>query len=251
MQDSYPDTDSDESGIDIEALEREIERSLNAGLESKYTVAIKQFRELSKQRCELKKNKSSDAVVVKAKRDIKKQRKAAEELFIRLAKEYEKEAQEFLEWAMEKDSSLACIRSWSILKKLRVSLFICCLLTCVTNLNEAMIFAKLGGKSLKKILQKLQNLIEPWYVSDTMQSPQSSQTIEVPQTIETADMNVPLEVAVSYKLPSLKLPSLKEAMEAVDQASLKLSIAKQMLRDVVKEQEENLQMAKATLRSLD
>ena len=99
MQENYPDTDSDES-IDIAAIEAQIERSLNLNIETKYTIAIKQFRDLSKRLAELKKNKSSDPAIVKAKRDIKQQRRAAEELFIRLAKEYENEAREFLEWAM-------------------------------------------------------------------------------------------------------------------------------------------------------
>jgi hypothetical protein len=40
-------------------------------------------------------------------------------------------------------------------------------------------------------------------------------------------------------------------MEAVDQASLKLSIAKQMLREVIKHQDDELQMAKAMMKSLD
>jgi hypothetical protein len=290
MQDSYPDTDSDESGIDIEALEREIERSLNAGLESKYTVAIKQFRELSKQRCELKKNKSSDAVVVKAKRDVKQQRKAAREHFIQLAKEYEKDAQEFINWAINKNSSLALVRSWNSKKKQRLDLFVCCLMTCATTMGEAMVFADIGGKFNKKTLQKIHSLIETWYLSD------STQPIENPaevhqNTIETADqefagMNItsegivnPVEHPMPTEIPmdntikcrlcggdhwtlscptpkkpafdKKKLPSLKQAMADVDSASNILYSAKYILQLVICQQDDELQTAKAMMKSLE
>jgi hypothetical protein len=287
MQDSYPDTDSDES-LDIEALEEQIQRSLNINLETKYTIAINQFRELSKKRCSLKKNKSSDAAVVKAKRDVKQQRKAAGEHFVQLAKEYEKDAQEFLEWAMNKDSSLALIRSWNSKKKQRLDLFVCCLMTCATTMGEAMVFADIGGKFTKKTLQKIHSLIESWYLSDT-------QTIEVPvaapqNTIETvhqgvAGMNItsegtvnPVEHPMPTEIPmdtvscrlcggdhwtvccptpkkpavsKKNLPSLKQAMADVDAASSSLYSAKYILQLVICQQDDELQTAKAMMKSLE
>lgn len=279
MQDSLSDTDSDESLI--AALEQQLQRSLNINLDTKYTVAINQFRELSKKRAELKKNKSSDSAVIKAKGDLKQQRKVAGDNFVQLAKEYEKDAQEFLEWAMNKDSSLALIRSWNSKKKQRLDLFVCCLMTCATTMGEAMVFANIGGKLNKKLLQKIHSLIESWYVSDT-------QTIKIPlevpqNTIETADFGVamnlegivnPVEhpteipkdtvscrlcggdhwtVCCSKKPASSKknLPSLKQAMADVDAASGTLYNAKYILQLVICQQDDELQRAKEMMKSLE
>ena len=244
MQQIDPESDSDDS-FDIAAIEAQIERSLNLNLETKYTEAIKQFRELSKKRSELKKNKTTDPVIARAKRDVKQQRKAAQESFIQLAKEYEKDADDFITWAINKNPSLTFINSWSNLKKKKLALFVCCLMTCAATFNEATVFANIGGKATKSLLQRLHSLIEPWYMSYTSESPKNiDETFEAPKnTIETAQA-IPVEV-------SKTLPSLKEAMEAVDQASLKLSIAKQMLREVIKHQDDELQMAKAMMKSLD
>lgn len=244
MQQIDPESDSDDS-FDIAAIEAQIERSLNLNLETKYTEAIKQFRELSKKRSELKKNKTTDPVIARAKRDVKQQRKAAQESFIQLAKEYEKDADDFITWAINKNPSLTFINSWSNLKKKKLALFVCCLMTCAATFNEATVFANIGGKATKSLLQRLHSLIEPWYMSYTTESPKNTdETVEAPKnTIETAEV---MHVEVSKTLPSLK-----EAMEAVDQASLKLSIAKQMLREVIKHQDDELQMAKAMMKSLD
>lgn len=244
MQQIDPESDSDDS-FDIAAIEAQIERSLNLNLETKYTEAIKQFRELSKKRSELKKNKATDPIIARAKRDVKQQRKAAQESFIQLAKEYEKDADDFITWAINKNPSLIFINSWSNLKKKKLALFVCCLMTCAATFNEATVFANIGGKATKSLLQRLHSLIEPWYMSYTTEAPKNTdETVEAPKnTIETAEV-MHVEVCKT-------LPSLKEAMEAVDQASLKLSIAKQMLREVIKHQDDELQMAKAMMKSLD
>jgi hypothetical protein len=244
MQQIDPESDSDDS-FDIAAIEAQIERSLNLNLETKYTEAIKQFRELSKRRSELKKNKTTDPIIARAKRDVKQQRKAAQESFIQLAKDYEKDADDFITWAINKNPSLIFINSWSNLKKKKITLFVCCLMTCAATFNEATVFANIGGKATKSLLQRLHSLIEPWYMSYTSESPKNTdETVEAPKnTIETAEV---MHVEVCKMLPSLK-----EAMEAVDQASLKLSIAKQMLREVIKHQDDELQMAKAMMKSLD
>lgn len=283
MEDSLPDTDSDSSGIDITAIENEIERSLTAGIDHECLAAIQQYRMYVAEKKSLKKNKSTTPDIVARKRAVKKDRRDAISNFIKVSKKYEKDAIDFLNFATSSDQLIRSkISSFSNEKNKRIIILICSLLSRVATKEEAMVFSVIGGKTHRTLVNNLVSYIDRWYKtfineSDLERVSTHPMPSEIPQnTIETADQEftpMPTEVTMDNtikcrlcggdhwtlscpgpKKPTFdkkKLPSLKQAMADVDSASNILYSAKYILQLVICEQDETLQMAKAMMKSLD
>jgi len=283
MEDSLPDTDSDSSGIDIAAIENEIERSLTAGIDHECLAAIQQYRMYVAEKKSLKKNKSTTPDIVARKRAVKKDRRDAISNFIKVSKKYEKDAIDFLNFATSSDQLIRSkISSFSNEKNKRIIILICSLLSRVATKEEAMVFSVIGGKTHRTLVNNLVSYIDRWYktfINESDLEPVSTHPIpsEVPlNTIETADQEftpmpteVPMDNTIKCRLcggdhwtlscpgpkkPTFdkkKLPSLKQAMADVDSASNILYSAKYILQLVICEQDETLQMAKAMIKSLE
>ena len=283
MEDSLPDTDSDSSGIDITAIENEIERSLTAGIDHECLAAIQQYRMYVAEKKSLKKNKSTTPDIVARKRAVKKDRRDAISNFIKVSKKYEKDAIDFLNFATSSDQLIRSkISSFSNEKNKRIIILICSLLSRVATKEEAMVFSVIGGKTHRTLVNNLVSYIDRWYKtfineSDLEHVSTHPMPSEIPQnTIETADQEftpMPTEVTMDNtikcrlcggdhwtlscpgpKKPTFdkkKLPSLKQAMADVDSASNILYSAKYILQLVICEQDETLQMAKAMIKSLE